>query len=109
MMFGSWAVSLLFFVVVTVVLVVVDPPVVVVDPPVVVALVPATLGLSIGVEVTDVVDDAETVVSAVDCLDGAQPTSATAAAIKENFAMVVIGCSASFSRRSRKGLTADCA
>jgi len=96
MMFGSWAASSLFFVVVTVVLVVVVP-VVVFDTPVG-ALVPATLGLSIGVEVTDVVDDAETVVSAVDCLDGAQPPSATAAAIKENFAMVVIGFAASFSR-----------
>jgi hypothetical protein len=97
MMFGSCAVSLLFFVVVTVVLVVVDPPAVVFDPPVVAAFVPATLGLSTGV-VTDVVDDAETVVSAVDCLDGAQPPSMSAAAIKEHFVMVVIGCAAGFAR-----------
>ena len=97
MIFGSWAVSLLFFVVVTVVFVVVDPPVVVFDPPVVVALVPATLGLSTGVAVTDVVEDAETVVSAVDCFDGAQP-SMSAAAVKEHFAMVVIGCASRFAR-----------
>ena len=109
MMFGSWAVSLLFFVVVTVVLVVVDPPDVVFDPPVVVTLLPAMLGLSTGVAVTDVVDDAETVVSAVDCLDGAQPPSATAAAINETFASVVIGCSADFARCSRTALREDCA
>lgn len=107
-MLGSWAVSLLFFVVVTVVLVVVVPAVVF-DPPVVVAPVPATLGLSTGVEVTDVVDDAETVVSAVDCLDGAQAPTMSAAPIKDDFAMVVIGFSASLSRCSRKGLTADSA
>jgi hypothetical protein len=98
MMFGSWTVSLLFFVVVTVVFVVVDPPVVVFDPPVVVALVPATLGLSTGLEVTDVVDDAETVVSAVDCLEGAQPPTMSAAATKDDLANVVIGCSAGFAR-----------
>ena len=98
MILGSWAVSLLFFVVVTVVFVVVDPPVVVFVPPVVVPLVPATLGLSTGVAVTDVVDDAETVVSAVDCLDGAQPPSMSAAAVKEHFAMVVIGCASGFAR-----------
>jgi hypothetical protein len=100
MMFGSGgaAVSLLFFVVVTVVLLVVDPPVVVFAPPVVIALVPATLGLSTGVAVTDVVDDAETVVSAVDCLDGAQPPTKSAAPIKDAFAMVVIGCAASSAR-----------
>lgn len=98
MILGSWAVSLLFFVVVTVVFVVVDPPVVVFEAPVVVALVPATLGLSTGVAVTDVVEDAETVVSAVDCLDGAQPPSMSAAAVKEHFAMVVIGCASGFAR-----------
>jgi hypothetical protein len=98
MMFGSWAVSLLFFVVVTVVFVVVDPPVVVFDPPVVVALVPATLGLSTEVAVTDLVDDAETVVSAVDCLEGAQPPTMSAAATKDDLAIVVIGCSAGFAR-----------
>jgi len=98
MILGSWAVSLLFFVVVTVVFVVVDPPVVVFVPPVVVPLVPATLGLSTGVAVTDVVEDAETVVSAVDCLDGAQPPSMSAAAVKEHFAMVVIGCASGFAR-----------
>jgi hypothetical protein len=95
MMFGSWAVSLLFFVVVTVVLVVVDPPALVFDPALVVAGA-ATGWLSTGVVVTDVVDDAETVVSAGDCLAGAQPPRATAAAIKENFVMVIIGCSAGF-------------
>jgi hypothetical protein len=84
--------------VVTVVFVVVDPPVVVFDPPVVVALVPATVGLSTGVVVTDVVDDAETVVSAVDCLDGAQAPTMSAATIKADFMMVVIGFSASLSR-----------
>jgi hypothetical protein len=93
MMFGSWAVSLLFFVVVTVVLVVV-----VFDPPLVGAFVAAAGGLSTGVAMTDVVDDAETVVSAVDCLDGAQPPSATAAAIKESFVMPVIDCSSDFAR-----------
>jgi hypothetical protein len=107
MMFGSWAASSLFFVVVTVVLVVVVP-VVVFDAPVG-ALVPAALGVSTGLEVTDVVDDAETVVSAVDCLDGAQPPTMSAAAIKDDFTMVVIGFSVSLSHCSRKGLTADCA
>jgi hypothetical protein len=107
MMFGSWAASSLFFVVVTVVFVVVVP-VVVFDTPVG-ALVPATLGLSTGLEVTDVVDDAEAVVSAVDCLDGAQPPTMSAAATKDDLANVVIGCSAGFARRSRRELTEDCA
>jgi 4-hydroxybenzoate polyprenyltransferase len=98
MILGSWGVSLLFFVGVTVVFVVVDPPVVALDPPVVVALVPATLGLSTGVAVADVVDDAETVVSAVDCLEGAQPPTMSAAATKDDLAIVVIGCSAGFAR-----------
>jgi hypothetical protein len=94
MMFGSLAVSLVFFVVVTVVLVVV----VVFDPPTVVEAAAATIGLSTGTAVTDVVDDAETVVSAADCFDGAQPPSTTAAAIKVDFAMAVIGCSSGFAR-----------
>lgn len=86
MMFESWAVSLVFFVVVTVVLVVVDPPVVV-------ALLLAAGVLSTGAVVTDVDDDTATV-SAVDCLAGVQPPSATTAAVKESFAMVVIDCPA---------------
>jgi hypothetical protein len=94
MMFGSWAASLLLFVVVTVVLVVV----VAFDPLVIGVLVVAAGELSTGVAVTDVVDDAETVVSAVDCLAGAQPPSATAAANKEDFVMVVIDCSVGFAR-----------
>ncbi|HEY3747372.1 MAG TPA: hypothetical protein VGL17_14065 [Gemmatimonadaceae bacterium] len=98
MILGSWAVSLLFFVVVTVDFVVVDPPLVVFDPAGDVAVVPETLGLSTGVAVTDVVDDAETVVSAVDCFDGAQPPSMSAAAVKEHFAMAVIGFASGFSR-----------
>jgi type IV secretory pathway TrbL component len=92
-------VSLLFFVVVTVVLVVVDPPVVG-------AFVAPAAEVSMGAVVTDVVDDAETVVSAVDCLDGAHPPSTTAAAIKadftmviiEDFTMVIIDCSGGFAR-----------
>jgi type IV secretory pathway TrbL component len=93
MMFESWAASLLFFVVVTVVLVVV----VVFDPPVVDAFVVPAEEVSTGAVVTDVVDDAETV-SAVDCLDGAQLPSTIAAAIKESFVIIVIGCSAGFAR-----------
>jgi hypothetical protein len=98
MILESWAVSLLFFVVVTVDFVVVDPPLAGFDPAGVVAVVPATLGLSTGVAVTDVVDDAEIVVSAVDCFDGAQPPNMSAAAVKEHFAMVVIGCASGFAR-----------
>jgi hypothetical protein len=84
-------VSLLFFVVVTVVLVVVEPPVAG-------AFVARAAEVSTGAVVTDVVDAAETVVSAVDCLDGAQAPSTTAAAIKVDFAIVIIDCSGGFAR-----------
>jgi type IV secretory pathway TrbL component len=77
--------------VVTVVLVVVDPPVAG-------AFVAPAAEVSTGAVVTDVVDDADTAVSAVDCLDGAHPPSTTAAAITEDFAMVIIDCSGDFAR-----------
>jgi type IV secretory pathway TrbL component len=77
--------------VVTVVLVVVEPPAAG-------AFVAPAAEVSTGAVVTDVVDDADTVVSAVDCLDGAQPPSTTAVATREDLAMAIIGCSGDFSR-----------